>query len=332
MTGNLIAEDLPQGAAGRVSGIYDLIIIGGGPAGLTSGIYAARARLNCLLLERQALGGQVLTTAWVENYPGFPEGIEGYELVAKMAEQAEVFGLKILTREVIGLQENAEILQVLTPEEKLPCRSAIVATGADYAHLGVPGEDRLRGHGVSYCATCDGAFFKDLPVAVVGGGDTALAEALFLTRFASSVTLIHRRDRLRAAKILQERAKENEKIRFLWNSQVKEIAGAREVEGITVEDKVTQKVTELPVKGIFIFVGSQPNTGMFQGTLSLDEMGFVTTDEELRTSCTGVYAAGDCRKKSFRQIATAVGEGALAVHSAIDYLEHFPFPSPGKSP
>jgi thioredoxin reductase (NADPH) len=332
MTEDLIAENSPQLAAGSFSGIYDLIIIGGGPAGLTSGIYAARARLNCLLLERQALGGQVLTTAWVENYPGFPEGIGGYELVAKMADQAEVFGLKILTREVIGLQENAEILQVLTPEEKLPCRSAIVATGADYAHLGVPGEDRLRGHGVSYCATCDGAFFKDLPVAVVGGGDTALAEALFLTRFASSVTLIHRRDRLRAAKILQERAEENEKIRFLWNSQVKEIAGAREVEGIRVEDKVTQKVTELPVKGIFIFVGSQPNTGMFQGTLSLDEMGFVTTDEELRTSCTGVYAAGDCRKKSFRQIATAVGEGALAVHSAIDYLEHSPFPSPGKSP
>jgi thioredoxin reductase (NADPH) len=332
MTRDLIAENSPQRAAGSFSGIYDLIIIGGGPAGLTSGIYAARARLNCLLLERQALGGQVLTTAWVENYPGFPEGIGGYELVAKMAEQAEVFGLKILTREVIGLQENPEILQVLTPEEKLPCRSAIVATGADYAHLGVPGEDRLRGHGVSYCATCDGAFFKDLPVAVVGGGDTALAEALFLTRFASSVTLIHRRDRLRAAKILQERAKENEKIRFLWNSQVKEIAGTREVEGIRVEDKVVQKVTELPVKGIFIFVGSQPNTGMFQGTLSLDEMGFVTTDEELRTSCTGVYAAGDCRKKSFRQIATAVGEGALAVHSAIDYLEHSPFPSPGKSP
>ncbi len=332
MTRKLISEDSPQRAAGSFSGIYDLIIIGGGPAGLTSGIYAARARLNCLLLERQALGGQVLTTAWVENYPGFPEGIGGYELVAKMADQAEVFGLKILTREVIGLQENAEILQVLTPEEKLLCRSAIVATGADYAHLGVPGEDRLRGHGVSYCATCDGAFFKDLPVAVVGGGDTALAEALFLTRFASSVTLIHRRDRLRAAKILQERAKENEKIRFLWNSQVKEIAGTREVEGIKVEDKVVQKVTELPVKGIFIFVGSQPNTGMFQGTLSLDEMGFVTTDEELRTSCAGVYAAGDCRKKSFRQIATAVGEGALAVHSAIDYLENSPSPSPGKSP
>ena len=317
-------------AVASLKGIYDLIIIGGGPAGLTAGIYAARARLNCVLLERQALGGQVLTTAWVENYPGFPEGIGGYELVAKMADQAKVFGLKILTREVIGLQENAEILEILTPEEKLLCRSAIVATGADYARLGVPGEDRLRGHGVSYCATCDGAFFKDLPVAVVGGGDTALAEALFLTRFASSVTLIHRRDRLRAAKILQERARENEKIRFLWNAQVQEIVGAQEVDGIKVEDRMAQGVTELPVKGIFIFVGSQPNTGMFQGILSLDEMGFVTTDEELRSSRPRVFAAGDCRKKSFRQIATAVGEGALAVHSAINYLEDSP--SPGKTP
>jgi len=307
-----------------INEILDLVIIGGGPAGLTAGIYAARARLNCLLLERQALGGQALTTAWVENYPGFPEGIGGFELVAKMANQAETFGLKILTREVTGLKRTGEVLEVLTPEGGLPCRSAIVATGADYARLGVPGEDRLRGHGVSYCATCDGAFFKDLPVAVVGGGDTALAEALFLTRFVSSVTLIHRRDRLRAAKILQERARENEKIRLLWNAQVKEIVGAQEVEGIKVQDRVVQEVFELPVKGIFIFVGSQPNTGLFQGVLSLDEAGFVTTDEELRTSCTGVFAAGDCRKKSFRQIATAVGEGALAVHSVIDYLENPP--------
>ena len=307
-----------------INEILDLVIIGGGPAGLTAGIYAARARLNCLLLERQALGGQALTTAWVENYPGFPEGIGGFELVAKMANQAETFGLKILTREVTGVKRTGEVLEVLTPEGDLPCRSAIVATGADYARLGVPGEDRLRGHGVSYCATCDGAFFKDLPVAVVGGGDTALAEALFLTRFVSSVTLIHRRDRLRAAKILQERARENEKIRLLWNAQVKEIVGAQEVEGIKVQDRVVQEVFELPVKGIFIFVGSQPNTGLFQGVLSLDEAGFVTTDEELRTSCTGVFAAGDCRKKSFRQIATAVGEGALAVHSVIDYLENPP--------
>jgi thioredoxin reductase (NADPH) len=315
-----------------INEILDLVIIGGGPAGLTAGIYAARARLNCLLLERQALGGQALTTAWVENYPGFPEGIGGFELVAKMANQAETFGLKILTREVTGLKRTGEVLEVLTPERDLRCRSAIVATGADYARLGVSGEDRLRGHGVSYCATCDGAFFKDLPVAVVGGGDTALAEALFLTRFVSSVTLIHRRDRLRAAKILQERARENEKIRLLWNAQVKEIVGAQEVEGIKVQDRVVQKVFELPVKGIFIFVGSQPNTGLFQGVLSLDEVGFVTTDEELRTSCTGVFAAGDCRKKSFRQIATAVGEGALAVHSVIDYLENPPSLSTGKTP
>ena len=312
--------------------LYDLIIIGGGPAGLTAGIYAARARLHCLLLERQALGGQVLTTAWVENYPGFPEGIGGFELVTKIADQARAFDLEILTREVISLQRTGEVLEIATPEEKFFCRSAVVATGADFARLGVPGEDRLRGRGVSYCATCDAAFFKDLPVAVAGGGDTAVAEALFLTRFASSVTLIHRRDRLRAARILEERAKENEKIRFLWNAQVQEILGDQEVEGIRVQQKKATKTTELAVKGLFIFVGSQPNTGMVEGALALDDLGFVTTDEELATSCPGIFAAGDCRRKSFRQIATAVGEGALVVHSVLQYLENLSSPTSGKRP
>ena len=311
---------------------YDLIIVGGGPAGLTVGLYAARARLNCLLLERQGLGGQVLTTHWVENYPGFPEGIGGFELVSRMANQAERFGLKIRIQEVTACRRAEGGLEILTAEGSFSCRSAIVAAGADYARLGVPGEDRLRGKGVSYCATCDGAFFKDLPVAVVGGGDTALEEALFLTRFASKVTLIHRRDRLRAAKVLEERARENEKIDFLWNGQVREILGDEEMEGVLAVDRISQEVRELSVKGIFVCVGSRPNTALWQGVLSLDDQGFVLTDEGLQTSCPGVFAAGDCRRKSFRQIATAVGEGALAAHSAISYLEGLPFATRGKVP
>lgn len=313
--------------------IYDLIIIGGGPSGLTAGIYAARARLNCLLLERQAPGGQVLTTHWVENYPGFPEGIGGFELVDRITKQAERFDLKMLMQEVRGLRRTGGAWEIsTTEEEKIRARATIVASGADYARLGVPGEEHLRGKGVSYCATCDGAFFKDLPVAVAGGGDTALQEALFLTRFASSVTLIHRRDRLRAAKILQERAQVNDKIQIRWNCQVEEILGEAEVEGIKVQDKITQEVADLPVKGIFIFVGSRPNTGFLQGVLSVDDSGFIITNDELQASHPGAFAAGDCRRKSFRQIATAVGEGALAAHSAISYLESPPSFLPGKNP
>lgn len=312
--------------------VLDLIIIGGGPAGLTAGIYAARSRLNCLLLDRQGPGGQVLTTDWIENYPGFPEGIGGMELVDKMLRQAEAFDLKIQIQEVIGLAQEAASWKVVTSEGDLRCLSVIVAPGADYARLGVPGEDRLRGKGVSYCATCDGAFFKDLPVAVVGGGDTALQEALFLTRFASAVTLIHRRDRLRGAKILQERIQEDAKIQILWNSQVTEILGGEEVREIRVIDRISGESRETAVKGIFIFVGSQPNTAFLKDILPLDDQGFIITDEELCTSASGVFAAGDCRKKSFRQIATAVGEGALAAHSAIHYLEELVSSSRGKTP
>jgi thioredoxin reductase (NADPH) len=312
--------------------VLDLIIIGGGPAGLTAGIYAARSRLNCLLLDRQGPGGQVLTTDWIENYPGFPEGIGGMELVDKMLRQAEAFDLKIQIQEVAGLAQEAASWKVVTSEGDLRCFSVIVAPGADYARLGVPGEDRLRGKGVSYCATCDGAFFKDLPVAVVGGGDTALQEALFLTRFASAVTLIHRRDRLRGAKILQERIQEDTKIQILWNSQVTEILGGEEVQGIRVIDRISGESREAAVKGIFIFVGSQPNTAFLKDILPLDDQGFIITDEELCTSASGVFAAGDCRKKSFRQIATAVGEGALAAHSAIHYLEGLVSSSRGKTP
>jgi len=312
--------------------ILDLIIIGGGPAGLTAGIYAARSRLNCLLLERQAPGGQVLTTHWIENYPGFPGGIGGLELIDKMLRQAEGFGLQIQMREVIGLDRAGEFWRIKSSEGDLCGRSLIVASGADHAKLGVAGEDRLRGKGVSYCATCDGPFFQDLPVAVVGGGDTALQEALYLTRFASSVTLIHRRDRLRGAKILQERIGQNQKIEILWNSEVEEILGQESVDGIRVGDRLSGGVRELPMKGIFICVGSRPNTAFLRGLLSLDDAGFVLTDEELRTSVPGIFAAGDCRRKSFRQVATAVGEGALAAHSALAYLGEPPPSIPGKIP
>jgi thioredoxin reductase (NADPH) len=312
--------------------ILDLIIMGGGPAGLTAGLYAARSRLNCLLLERQGPGGQVLTTHWIENYPGFPEGISGWELVQKMVQQVEAFGLQIEIREAVGLSRAGPAWRIETSDGYLYGHSIIVASGADYAKLGVPGEEHLRGKGVSYCATCDGPFFQGLPVAVVGGGDTALQEALYLTRFASGITLIHRRDRLRGAKVLQERIEVNHKIRVLWNSEVMEILGGERLEGVQVRDRISGKSRELAVSGVFICVGSRPNTAFLKGVLSLDDSGFIITDEELRASASGVFAAGDCRRKSLRQVATAVGEGALAAHSALNYLEGLSSPHSGNRP
>jgi thioredoxin reductase (NADPH) len=301
--------------------MYDLIIIGGGPAGLTAGIYTARARLNVLLLERLAPGGQVLTTDWVENYPGFPDGISGFELVERMKTQAENFGLPIRLEEVVGLEFSSEKKIVITNKERIKAKALILALGATPKKLGIEGEELLTGKGVSYCATCDGPFYKDQEVAVIGGGDTALEEALFLTRFASKIHLAHRRDKLRAIKLLQDRAMAEEKIKFLWDTIPLKILGENGVEGIELKNVKTGEVSRKEIQGVFIFVGTQPNADVINGMVKQDENGFVITDEKMKTSFPAVFAAGDIRSKPWRQISTAVGEGATASFFAERYLE-----------
>ena len=301
--------------------MYDVIIIGGGPAGLTAGLYNARARLNVLLLERLAPGGQVLTTDWVENYPGFPDGISGFELMDRMKTQAEKFGLKIQSDEVSGLELSPERKAVLTVAGPLETKSIILCCGANWKKLGIEGEDRLMGKGISFCATCDGPFYRDQEVAVIGGGDTAVEEAIFLTRFVSKVHLIHRRNKLRAAKVLQERAMSHEKIEFIWDSIPVKILGGNGVEGIELQNVKSEKVFRKNVQGVFVFIGTVPNTEMLKGQIKLDLNGFVVTDDHMQTSIPGVFAAGDIRSKIFRQISTAVGEGATASYAVEKYLE-----------
>jgi len=301
--------------------MYDVIIIGGGPAGLTSGLYNARARLNVLLLERLAPGGQVLTTDRVENYPGFPDGISGFELMDRMKTQAEKFGLKIQSEEVTKLELSEKRKVVLTAGGPFETKAIILCCGATWKKLGVEGEDKLMGKGVSFCATCDGPFYRNQEVAVIGGGDTALEEAVFLTRFVSKIHLVHRRDKLRAAKVLQERAMSQEKIEFIWDSVPVKILGEKGVEGIELKNVKTQDVFRKSVQGVFVFIGTLPNTDMVKGLVRLDENGFVVTDDNMQTSVPGVFAAGDIRSKLFRQISTAVGEGAAASYAVEKYLE-----------
>lgn len=302
--------------------MYDVIIIGGGPAGLTAGLYAARARLNVLLVERLAPGGQVLTTDWVENYPGFPEGISGFELMERMKTQVLNFGLPIRLEEVVGLEFASKEKIVITNKERMEAKALIFATGATPRKLGIEGEELLTGKGVSYCATCDGPFYRDQEVAVIGGGDTALEEALFLTRFASKIYLAHRRDTLRAIKLLRERAMGEEKIKFLWDTVPLRILGRNGVEGIELKNVKTGEVHRMEVRGVFIFVGTQSNADVIHGMVRQDENGFVITDEKMETSVPGVFAVGDIRSKAWRQISTAVGDGATASFFAERYLEN----------
>jgi len=308
---------------------YDLVIIGGGPAiigggpaGLTAGLYAARARLNVILLEKVVPGGQVVTTDWIENYPGFPEGIGGPDLVQKMTAQVQKFDLKIETNAVVSMDLSEPIKKITLSDRVITTHAIIIASGASPKKLGVPGEDTFYGKGVSACATCDGPFFKDSVVAAVGGGDTAVQESLFLTKFAKKVYLIHRRDQLRAEAILQERALANEKIEFLWDSVLTGIKGLTDVEKISVQNLKTGDTKEIAVEGCFIWVGILPNAEFLPEVVELDQYGFIIVDVNMQTSVAGVYAAGDVRSTPLRQIATAVGDAAIAAFSAEHYLQN----------
>ena len=300
---------------------YDVIIIGGGPAGLTAGLYAARARLKTLLVESYLVVSQATTTDWIENYPGFLEGIGGFELMDKFKKQAEKFGLELDTGDVRNILRDKDVWQIETEEKKYNCSSIIVATGARPRELGAAGEEKFRGKGVSYCATCDGPLFKDKDIVVVGGGDTAVEEALFLTRFARKITLVHRRDRLRATKLLHERILAHEKVEFVWSSQVIEVLGNEGVEAVKVKNGTTGEESRISCDGVFIFVGLIPNTNFLKGVIELDRSGYVVADENMKTSKEGIFACGDCRQKLLRQIVTACGDGATAAFSAQQYVE-----------
>ena len=301
--------------------IYQVIIIGGGPAGLTAGLYTSRSRLQTLLIEIGLLGGQMTTTEIIENYPGFPQGITGDELSRLMEEQAKRFGLEVISQEAVEVSLEGDLKVIQANGTTYRCKTLIICTGNEWRKLGVPGEKEFAGRGVSYCATCDGAFFRDSQIVVVGGGDSALTEALYLTKFVKELTLIHRRDALRGTKIYQERVFANPQIKLLWNSVVQEIKGDSVVRSVLVKNVKTGEVTDLNTEGVFLFVGLSPRTQFLKGLLNLDEAGYIITDENCETSVKGIFAAGDCRKRLLRQVATAVGDGATAAFAAEKYLE-----------
>jgi thioredoxin reductase (NADPH) len=291
---------------------YDVVIIGGGPAGLTAGIYAARARLKSMLIEKAIAGGLIVNAGLVENYPGFPHGISGLELGEVMSRQAVKFGLEILTAEVSGLEVKGEQKVVQTSEGDVAAKAIIIASGCNLVKLGVPGEEEFTGRGVAYCAICDATFYRDVPVAVVGGGNAAITEALELSKFASRVTVIHRRQELRAARIIQEKAFAEPKIEFLWNKVVEAIEGEDMVKRIRLRNVRTEKKSTLDISGIFSAIGYKPNTDYLKGVLFLDASGAIMTDEKMETGVPGILAAGDIRTGSIRQVVAATGDGAVA--------------------
>jgi thioredoxin reductase (NADPH) len=305
--------------------LYDLVIIGAGPAGLTCAIYAARARLKVLVLESFSLPTQAVTTSWIENYPGFPEGIGGFELVEKMKQQAAGFGAEFATQqaEKIAPAKFADFpgWQIEAGEESHRSLSLVIASGARPKKLGVPGEERFTGKGVSYCGICDAALYKGKEVVVVGGGDTAIEDAIFLTKFAAKVTVIHRRDRLRATRVLQERAQANKKIAFIWNCLVEEILGKEKVEAVRLNNLKENKKREISCSGVFIFAGLIPNTDFVKGLVNFDSQGYIVVDKKMCTNQQGVFACGDCRDTSLRQVITACADGAFAAHSAQEYID-----------
>ena len=300
---------------------FDIIIVGGGPAGLSAGIYACRGGMSAALLEKTGIGGQTATTELVENYPGFPEGINGYNLTDKMKQQAEKFGLDIRDEVVVKITKKGREIIVETENRQHKSIAVIVATGCRPRKLGIPGEEELRGKGVSYCATCDGPLFRDKEIAVVGGGNTAVEEALFLAGFGKFVRLIHRRSRLRASNILQERLLKHGKIEFVKDSVVTAIIGEDMVESLSLKNVKAGTESDVPCAGVFIAVGLDPNTGFLKGTVEMNEKGYIITDENMKTSTEGIYACGDLREKTLRQIVNACGEGAVAAFSAQKYVE-----------
>lgn len=298
----------------------EVVIIGSGPAGLAAAIYASRSQLSPLLITGNALGGQAATTSEVENYPGFPEGINGAELTQLMQQQAEHFGTRVEMDEVVEVNLRQHPFVIKTYSGTYQAKSLIIATGVSPQLLGVPGEDRLKGRGVSYCATCDGFFYKDRTVVVVGGGDAAVEEAIYLTRFASKVYIVHRRNRLRAQKLAQERAFKNSKIEVVWDSVVTEVLGEEQVTGVRIKSVKTGGESVLAADGMFTYIGNIPNTKLFEGQLELDDRGYIVTDRWMYTSVPGVFAAGDVQEHVLKQIATAVGSGAIAAMEAEKFV------------
>ncbi|MBU0760030.1 MAG: thioredoxin-disulfide reductase [Candidatus Omnitrophica bacterium] len=300
---------------------YDAVIIGGGPAGLTAALYASRARLKTLVIESMTVPGQAILTDSIENFPGFPGAINGFKLIEKFKEQARHFGAELVTGDVKKIEGFEKGFKVVLEKRAYSSLSVIIATGARPKKINIPGEERLTGRGVSYCATCDGALYKDKNVAVLGGGNSAVEETLFLTRFAKKVSLIHRRDRLRATKILQEQAAANNKIEFILESKPVEIKGQDKVTGVILENIKTGKKTDQACDGVFIFVGYEPNTAIFKDVLDLNDKGCILADPDMSTSQKGIFACGDCTQKLLRQVITACGDGATAAFSAQQYVE-----------
>jgi thioredoxin reductase (NADPH) len=300
----------------------NVAIIGSGPAGLTAAVYAARASLSPLLIEGWQSGGQLTTTTEVENYPGFAKGIMGPELMKEMRAQAERFGTEFLTADVKAVDFKQQPFTItVDTEQTIRAKTVIIATGASAIQIGVKNETRLTGHGVSTCATCDGFFFKGKELIVVGGGDAAMEEATFLTKFATKVSIVHRRDKLRASKIMQDRAAKNEKITFVWNSAVEDILGNDMVVGVRVKNLVTGKVTEVPCSGVFVAIGHRPNTNLFRGQLDMDAKGYIRTTQGTATNVPGIFAAGDVQDSTYRQAVTAAGSGCMAAIDAERFLE-----------
>lgn len=300
---------------------YDVVIIGSGPAGLTAAIYAGRALVKTLVLAGKLFGGQLMLTSGVENFPGFSNGIQGPDLMQEMRRQAERFGAEIVDEDVDSVDFKRKPVQVLAGGKIHTAKAVIIATGSSAKWLGLPSEEKLRGRGVSSCATCDGYFFREKRVVVVGGGDTALEEALLLTKYATQIVVVHRRDKLRASKIMQNRAMASEKIKFVWNSVVDEILGREKAEGVKVRNLKTGEISMIPCDGVFVAIGFQPNTNIFRGQVELDEKGYVVSRRGTQTSVEGVFVAGDVHDFRYRQAVTAAGEGCRATMDALVYLE-----------
>lgn len=301
--------------------VYDVIIVGAGPAGMTAAVYTSRANMSTLMIERGIPGGQMANTEEIENYPGFAS-ILGPDLSTKMFEHAQNFGAEYAYGDIKEVRDGHPYKTVVAGDKEYLGKSVIIASGAEHRLLGVPGEKELSGRGVSYCAVCDGAFFRNKELVVIGGGDSAVEEAVFLTRFATKVTIIHRRDSFRAQKILQKRAMENEKIEIIWNSVVKEIRGENVVNSVLIQDTVTGEEREYPTNGAFIYVGMDPLSSSVTGLGITNEAGYILTDEKMKTVVPGIFAAGDVREKMLRQVVTATGDGSIAAQSAQHYVEN----------